>query len=203
MIKIAVISAISILGHCVAHLTLEHPKPYGIKTLNNSPLNKTGADFPCKQRNGVYEIAEMNNWRAGETQTVSFLGTAVHGGGSCQFSLTTDRHPTKDSRWKVVHSIVGGCPASVDGNLVPGQQPDKFGFTLSPDLPSGDYTFAWTWFNRRGYREMYMNCAPISVVGAPANDTFLTSLPDIRTSSPTTGTKEEKIQNRRPSNCRL
>lgn len=33
-------------------------------------------------------------------------------------------------------------------------------------VPTGDYTLAWTWFNKIGNREMYMNCAPVTVTGA-------------------------------------
>jgi hypothetical protein len=163
----------------IAHMVLDRPKPFGTLTLNNSPLDETGADFPCKQRNGVYDVTEMNYWKAGERQSVSFSGTAVHGGGSCQFSVTTDLQPTKSSRWKVIHSVVGGCPASATGNLEPGQRADTFDFFVPGGMPSGKYTFAWTWFNRRGRREMYMNCAPISVSGTGENATFLESLPDM------------------------
>jgi hypothetical protein len=163
----------------IAHMILARPKPFGTLTLNNSPLDETGADFPCKQRNGVYDVTEMNFWKAGERQSVSFEGTTVHGGGSCQFSVTTDPQPTKLSRWKVIHSIVGGCPASAAGNLEPGQRADTFNLLVPEGMPSGKYTFAWTWFNRRGgRREMYMNCAPISVSGMGENATFLESLPD-------------------------
>jgi hypothetical protein len=175
----AVIPAVALACLSTAHMILHHPNPYGALTLDSSPLDATGADFPCKQRNGVYDVTEMNYWKAGERQSVSFNGTAVHGGGSCQFSLTTDLQPTASSKWKVIHSVVGGCPASADGNLAAGQPAATFDFMVPESLPSGVYTFAWTWFNRRGHREMYMNCAPISVSGAPENATFLDDLPDM------------------------
>jgi hypothetical protein len=176
-IKPAVIVAFVSGG--IAHMILDRPKPFGTLTLNNSPLDENGADFPCKQRNGVYDVTEMNYWKVGEQQSVSFNGSAVHGGGSCQFSVTADREPTESSRWKVIHSIVGGCPASAAGNLEAGQQADTFDFLVPADMPSGKYTFAWTWFNRRGRREMYMNCAPISVSGTGENATFLDGFPDM------------------------
>lgn len=43
---------------------------------------------------------------------------------------------------------------------------DKFQFAIPAQVPTGDYTLAWTWFNKIGNREMYMNCAPITVTGA-------------------------------------
>jgi hypothetical protein len=174
--------ALATVDICVAHMILENPKPYGSDTLNNSPLDSLGRDFPCKQREGVYDLSQMNYWAVGEVQTVSFQGSAVHGGGSCQFSVTTDREPTKASRWKVIHSVIGGCPASTEGNFADdpmGRKAGKFDIVLPEGMPSGLYTLAWTWFNREGAREMYMNCAPISVSGGSKNSTFLTSLPDM------------------------
>jgi hypothetical protein len=139
-------------------------------------------DFPCKLREGVYELTRMNYWTAGEAQAVSFRGSAVHGGGSCQFSITKALQPTEDSEWKVIHSVIGGCPASVDGNLPEdsdGQGLATFNVTLPHSIPSGRYTFAWTWFNREGGREMYMNCAPISVSSSGSDNSVLDMLPDM------------------------
>ncbi|KAI0571942.1 Lytic polysaccharide monooxygenase [Pyrenophora tritici-repentis] len=172
----------TLLASTLAHVMLESPVPHGRPTLNNSPLDGTGVDFPCKLRAGVYDVTQMNYWTAGEAQTIRFIGSAVHGGGSCQFSVSEDLQPTKSSRWKVVHSVVGGCPASVEGNLLGGpasRVADTFEVVLPKELPSGKYTFAWTWFNRQGKREMYMNCAPITVRGGGNNTGFLASLPDM------------------------
>jgi hypothetical protein len=47
-IKPAVIVAFVSGG--IAHMILDRPKPFGTLTLNNSPLDENGADFPCKQR---------------------------------------------------------------------------------------------------------------------------------------------------------
>ncbi|KAF9728518.1 hypothetical protein PMIN01_13346 [Paraphaeosphaeria minitans] len=172
LIRIASLAFVfAILSSSAAHMILENPVPYGQSTLNNSPLDDSGLDFPCKLRAGVYDLTRTNYWTAGEAQTVSFLGSAVHGGGSCQFSVTNDLQPTKASQWKVVHSVVGGCPASHGAAT--------FDVTLPKGLPSGRYTFAWTWFNREGDREMYMNCAPISVGGGGNDTTFLEKLPDM------------------------
>lgn len=151
-----------------AHIVMHYPVPFGKATLNTSPLGPS--DFPCKQRNGVYAVDTMNQWNAGETQKVSFMGTAVHGGGSCQFSITTDPEPTENSQWKVIQSVVGGCPtAQTDGNFPDKGDPyntpvpDEFPVTMPSDIPEGRYTFAWTWMNKVGNREFYMNCAPIQV----------------------------------------
>ncbi|CAO2647280.1 Nn.00g082020.m01.CDS01 [Neocucurbitaria sp. VM-36] len=150
-----------------AHMVLKYPVPYGKSTLTSSPL--APEDFPCKQRTGVYDVTEMNQWNAGETKTISFTGSAVHGGGSCQFSITTDSKPTEQSQWKVIHSVVGGCPSNVTGNLPEGFPSGSgdgaadFPVTMPSTIPDGQYTFAWTWLNKVGNREFYMNCAPIQV----------------------------------------
>ena len=150
------------------HMRLADPIPFGVGIVNNSPL--APADYPCKRN---YQVTEMNQWDAGETRNISFRGVAVHGGGSCQFSITTDTEPTEASQWKVIHSVVGGCPANVPGNIP--YQPhdgkdgsdevlaDRFPVTMPNSIPDGQYTFAWTWFNKVGNREFYMDCAPIKV----------------------------------------
>ncbi|KAJ4510892.1 hypothetical protein HRR75_005586 [Exophiala dermatitidis] len=149
------------------HMKLKSPVPYGQSTLDNSPLLADGSDFPCKQRTGVYDAEGAENvMTIGEPQTLSFLGSAVHGGGSCQVSLTTDLKPTKDSKWMVIKSIEGGCPASVPGNLPAdpnGTGASTFQYTIPDGIAPGQYTLAWTWHNKVGNREMYMNCAPVEL----------------------------------------
>ncbi|RYO70983.1 hypothetical protein AA0113_g2650 [Alternaria arborescens] len=169
-----------------AHMTIEYPVPYGKDTLTSSPLEP--GDFPCKQRAGVYDVTEMNQWNAGETKEVSFKGSAVHGGGSCQFSITTDMEPTEASQWKVITSAIGGCPSNVTGNLPEdpnGHGAATFPVTMPDNIPEGKYTFAWTWLNKVGNREFYMNCAPLQVGGgsnkastASASEA-LSALPDM------------------------
>ncbi|KAI4211858.1 MAG: hypothetical protein LQ351_005349 [Letrouitia transgressa] len=152
-----------------AHMKLSQPKPYGASTLNNSPLAADGSDFPCKQRSGVYDAEGANNiMPVGSTQKLAFLGGATHGGGSCQVALTKDLEPTKDSKWMVIHSIVGGCPSAAAGNLndnAASTGASEFPYKIPDGFSPGKYTLAWTWFNKIGNREMYMNCAPVTVTG--------------------------------------
>lgn len=189
---------LAVAASASAHMILEYPVPYGKDTLNSSPL--APGDYPCKQRSGVYEVSEMNQWNAGETKTISFIGSAVHGGGSCQFSMTTDTEPTESSQWKVIHSVVGGCPSNVTGNLeenAAGHGAATFPVTMPESMPDGRYTFAWSWLNKVGNREFYMNCAPVQVgeAGASASaanaasalgslpDMFVANLPDTQCST--------------------
>lgn len=154
-----------------AHLVMTNPVPYGLDSLNNFPLDASGSDFPCKQRAGVYDITKENTYSVGDPIPLAFKGSATHGGGSCQISLTTDRQPSKDSNWMVIKSIEGGCPLNIEGNIqIPGagkdtKVPTDLNFTIPDGINSGKYTMAWTWFNRVGNREMYMNCAPVTIGG--------------------------------------
>lgn len=161
-----------------AHMIMRTPYPYGPKTLNNSPLQNGMGDYPCKLRPGVYDPPIHNNiYSIGEEIPLSFTGSATHGGGSCQVSLTTDEKPTSKSVWKVIHSIEGGCPANVSGNIEGGPRSEgstTFHFQIPKSVATGKYTLAWTWLNRIGDRQFWMNCAPITVTESKKrHDSFL------------------------------
>ncbi|EDU40111.1 lytic polysaccharide monooxygenase [Pyrenophora tritici-repentis] len=160
-----------------AHMIMASPVPYGHP--NNSPLDASGSDYPCKA--GPYTIVTMNDWKVGSTQKLFFTGTAVHGGGSCQVSVTKDKEPTKDSKFKVIYSIEGGCPANFPANYPEGgpNYDGYFPFTVPPELPNGQMTMAWTWMNKVGNREFYMNCAPITVSGGATDTKAFDALPDM------------------------
>jgi hypothetical protein len=184
LIKTALLSAMLAMAPVAnAHMVMAHPVPFG--SPNNSPLDPSGFDFPCKVGgggSGSYEVKTMNEWPVGSTQTLDFTGTAVHGGGSCQLSVTADKVPSPTSVWKVIHSFEGGCPAAVDGNFNEDGSnggPGKFPFTVPTELPNGEMTVAWTWFNKIGNREMYMNCAPITVSGGSDDTTGFKALPEM------------------------
>ncbi|KAL6849412.1 hypothetical protein ACO1O0_008952 [Amphichorda felina] len=162
-----------------AHIVMTNPVPFG--NPNNSPLEGNGSDFPCK--NLSPDGSTANSYKAGSTQQLSFKGSAVHGGGSCQVSVTTDKNPTKQSQWKVIKSIEGGCPAQDQtgnmGDNADAEIPYKYDFTIPEEMPEGDYVFAWTWFNKVGNREMYMNCASVEVTGGSGDEGFMNTLPDM------------------------
>jgi hypothetical protein len=155
-----------------SHMKMTNPPPYAVPAIDNSPLLEDGSNFPCKQTGGIYSAAATSTMPMGSVQTLAFIGSAVHGGGSCQVSVTYDEKPNADSTFKVIHSIIGGCPMkNITGNNGddPSQvDPDTYSFTIPSTLPTGAATLAWTWFNHVGNREMYMNCAPIAIT-APAS----------------------------------
>jgi hypothetical protein len=146
-----------------AHMILSNPVPYGNPT--SSPLSASGSDFPCQ--NVAYTATKVNELTVGETMLMSWKGGAVHGGGSCQVALTTDKEPTKDSKWKVIHSIEGGCPLS------------EIPIPIPEEVPSGEMALAVTWYNKIGNREIYMNCAPVAISGGSDDISAFESLPDL------------------------
>ncbi|KAJ5240385.1 uncharacterized protein N7469_001976 [Penicillium citrinum] len=153
------------------HLIMTSPEPYSKQSLNNSPLAADGSDFPCKLReNGFRTPSQETIYHIGDKQTIRLLGSAIHGGGSCQISLTTDLEPTKISKWSVIKSFEGGCPSDASWNLGGLATTDhdlQIPFKIPEGISPGRYTLAWTWFNKIGNREMYMNCAPITVAKPP------------------------------------
>lgn len=117
-----------------------------------APLDGSGANYPCKghlSALGGPAGASVATWKAGSTQSFTIGGGAAHMGGSCQASLSED----SGKSFRVMKSYIGGCPV-----------PNKaFTFTVPKEAMSGPAVFAWTWFNNQGNREMYMNCASVTI----------------------------------------
>ncbi|KAK1076363.1 hypothetical protein LTR33_009012 [Friedmanniomyces endolithicus] len=163
-----------------AHLMLDTPVPYGKDSLDNSPLvnakpGSPGANYPCKLRSGGYDITSENHITAGEDQVLSFVGSASHGGGTCQLGLSTSRSPGPTDDFKAFQIYEGGCPINGDGN----DGTSNFSYTIPTGIKNGQYSLAWTWYNRVGNREIYMNCAPVTVTGGSDTTDFYDSLPNM------------------------
>jgi hypothetical protein len=164
------LAASAILATANAHVVMKSPVPYSVDKLDNSPITKS--QYPCKSQNG-FTVSTMNPMKAGEKQTLKLFGSAVHGGGSCQLSVTLDTEPTAASVFKVIQSMEGGCPG-VDSAA------KDYDFTLPASIPNGKATFAWTWNSKlSGQPELYMNCAPIEVTGGASDKTAFEALPDM------------------------
>ncbi|KAF4777605.1 endoglucanase [Colletotrichum scovillei] len=127
------------------HVVLENPKPFKfVADGPTNPISSTGDDFPCKIPSGASYIID----------------------GAPTFALSADANPTKDSKWMVIHSIEGGCPARNQKGNLEGPNEDKYPFKIPSSIAPGDYVFAWIWLARVGGQpEYYMNCAPITVTG--------------------------------------
>ena len=108
-----------------------------------SPLSADGSNFPCKGYQNDRPIRTTATYTAGSQYTMELAGDAMHGGGSCQISLSYDNGKT----FRVILSMIGGCPLAMNYN-----------FTVPSSAPNGTALLAWTWFNHEGNREFYMNC---------------------------------------------
>ncbi|GAA5843692.1 hypothetical protein JCM11251_003465 [Rhodosporidiobolus azoricus] len=131
--------------------TIESDKDYSM----TSPLNADGSNFPCKGYNTPDKYSTLSpvaTLKAGSTFEIEFAaGGATHQGGSCQFSVSYDQGKT----FAVIHSVMGGCPLW-----------STYDVPIPSDLPSAkSATFAWTWQNKVGNREFYMNCAIVDIEG--------------------------------------
>jgi hypothetical protein len=194
-------TALALLGTVSGHMIMNTPTPFNYhgtaKLLQVDPLGPS-FPFPCQ---GVSDVVSVTSITAGTSQLVNFTGGAQHGGGSCQFSLTYENPPPADkSKWKTIYTIIGGCPVAAPARNLPvtGQDQDgrkdglhcgndsgvdcirEFDIPIPKDLPDGQATFAWTWYNNIGNREVYMNCAPVTITGGSGDDkTFFNSLPDM------------------------
>ncbi|KAK2755598.1 C6 transcription factor [Colletotrichum kahawae] len=157
-----------------AHMMMSDPPPLKAKINPNTaegnidysytnPLSSSGSDYPCKGHLSVLDTSEadpVDTWNAGEDHTITLSGHTTHNGGSCQVSMSVDGGST----FKVLRSVIGGCPAG-DGYQI--------SFTLPDDTPSSDQAIlAWSWFNNVGNREMYMNCAVIKIENGGSGNNF-------------------------------
>lgn len=146
-----------------------------------SPLDPNGDNYPCFVLTG--SEGELPVYAPGSQQEIGLQGSAVHGGGSCQISITYDNPPNKNSVFKVVKSFEGGCPGGQDTNQNLPANPENIlpslPYTIPTDIPSGTAVVAWSWFNKIGNREMYMRCAPIKISGSNSDTSAYNKLPDI------------------------
>lgn len=170
MLKTSIFTVCGLAAMVNSHMLLNIPKPFPSQdSAGNGPLDGSGSNFPCKSTGpATYEGGTATPMALGSTQPLQFKGGATHSGGSCQISITYDTAPTKSSVWKVIHSIEGGCPIASDGNFgidASAITPGNFKFTIPDNLPTGKAVLAWTWINKTGNREFYMNCAPIEITG--------------------------------------
>ena len=118
-----------------------------------APLYYDGSTypFPCKGFPKGPSTKTIN----GNIVNIKLEGSAIHGGGHCQFGVTYD-----DSKFVVLKTVIGNC-------LTSGM---NYNFDLPPNIPSGDITVFWTWINKIGNREYYMECADITVNNSNGNN---------------------------------
>ncbi|RBR08134.1 uncharacterized protein FIESC28_10326 [Fusarium coffeatum] len=170
---------LGLAGLAQAHMEMISPAPFKSKQNPHAgsdvdysmtaPLEASGGNFPCKGYHSLFgteQGASVADWAAGSSQKMEITGGANHGGGSCQASLSYDKGET----WQVIHSYVGNCPAAGTSS---------FDFKVPSDAPSGEAIFAWTWFNQIGNREMYMNCAAVTIKGGSKRASAMSNRPEM------------------------
>lgn len=131
------------------HMFLATPARLTTPAASNGPIAKTGSNFPCQIAPGGTADGPNTDMTVGSSQPLAFMGTTVHGGGSCQISVTYDNPPTASSVFKVIKSFEGGCPAHNQAGNIPGENanypvPDAYNFTML-DIPDGKAILGWSW----------------------------------------------------------
>lgn len=180
------VMATSFLGIANAHMFMKEPKPFEGYAAKD-PLDESGSNFPCQGaplNPGGQKLTAGGKFDF-KLEDGNGQNTAVHGGGSCQLSITyeTDSEKAKDPKnWQVIYSIEGGCPANAEANLnAPYKVCDSDGqseclhsweIPVPQGVKSGDAILAWTWQNTLGNREFYMNCAPVTIEGGSGDEEF-------------------------------
>jgi hypothetical protein len=128
-------------------MKMSSPVPFNFANLDNSPLKADGSDFPCKaspNNPSSYSISAINKIPVDQPVLLSFEGSATHGGGTCELSISMDKAPTANSVFKTIQVFHGACPTATGGGLT---------FNIPKDFPNADQaTLAWTWFNQIGNR---------------------------------------------------
>ncbi|KAG9514598.1 hypothetical protein KCV07_g8014, partial [Aureobasidium melanogenum] len=201
-----------------AHLFISEPKPIPGSAPKN-PLNPDGSNFPChgvalpgsggqsmavgSDQKLVFDAGTPISTSPSDNPYQGGGNTAVHGGGSCQISITYETDPQKvkeSTAWKVLYTIEGGCPTNalqnLDGtfqgplgeytNAIQCSDPhangfnciNDFNFTIPEGVKNGQATLAWTWFNNVGNTEIYMNCVAVDITGGSDN-ADMSQFPDI------------------------
>ncbi|KAK9693792.1 hypothetical protein K7432_013725, partial [Basidiobolus ranarum] len=113
----------------------------------SAPLND-GFSYPCR---GYGAGPSVGTYTAGGSVQVRLDGEAPHNGGHCQFSLSVDGGNT----FVVMKTVMGDCMIATRTYSVP----------IPKNAPNGKVVFGWSWINKTGNREYYMNCADITIQG--------------------------------------
>lgn len=143
---------ITLLPVAAAHIKMVAPP-----SVNSTIFPLEPSMFPCHGLDPAF--SHLTTIKAGESTLVSLEGgevnsKAVHGGGSCQFSLAKRDKATDPQDWKVIRTIIGGCPSTAEGNvaaLCSGPETNEtdclksYTVQIPKEVPDGEYYFSWSW----------------------------------------------------------
>ena len=139
----------------IAHVMMKDPPPrrskYAEYYVQNglvdynllAPIN-AGYSLPCK---GFPPGPPTKT--VGKTVQITLEGSAVHGGGHCQFGISYD-----NVNFVVLKTVVRNCLLNSM----------SYDFELPDRVMNTKTTVFWTWINAIGNREYYMDCADVNVV---------------------------------------
>ncbi|KAK4457705.1 hypothetical protein QBC42DRAFT_317203 [Cladorrhinum samala] len=140
-----------------------------------APLNQDSSDYPCKSRmlhpNYFDKLSHMTVGSTQQHNTVTeftLRPTPYATSGSCQISISLDAVPNRNSTFKVLRSILSGCPLHRPDEATPA----KFPFFIPAEFPTDKLvTIALTWFstNLEGIPAMHMECIPVYLEGSNEN----------------------------------
>lgn len=118
-----------------AHIRMTQPRPLNGDTDGNKNPLGAGNPYPCQGYIPSHPYSVTERYTPGQPAAIHLAGSATHGGGSCQISLSYDQGES----FRVVESIIGGCPLN-----------KTLDFTIPSIAPPGQALLAWTWFNKIG-----------------------------------------------------
>jgi hypothetical protein len=146
MAVLLILGALSALPLTHAHMQLMNPSPLRDPHANRAnepkdydilkPLNADGSNFACKGYHENTPWTTVATYEAGGTYPMQLEGSATHGGGSCQLSMSFDG----GMEFKVIKSMEGGCPEQKNYTFT---VPEQLGKGLKGKRAQG--LFAWTW----------------------------------------------------------
>jgi hypothetical protein len=145
----------------LAHVMMKDPPPrrskYSVyyRQSNNvdynlvAPIN-AGYSFPCK---GFPPGPSTKT--VGKNVQITLEGSAIHGGGHCQFGISYD-----NANFVVLKTVPKNCLLNSM----------SYDFDLPDNVLNTKTIVFWTWINAIGNREYYMDCADVNInTNAPSN----------------------------------
>ena len=159
-----ILSLTRLISLCSAHIFMNFPPSRHSKYSSyytehllvnynlNSPLNVAPDyfTFPCKG----FGVGPPTTTIYDNTVSVTLEGSAIHGGGHCQFGISFD-----NVNFLVLKTVIYSC--LLDSK--------SYSFKLPDNTPSGNLIVFWSWINKIGNREYYMECADVNVVNSNTN----------------------------------
>jgi hypothetical protein len=93
-----------------------------------APLTTDGLGWPCKgyinNPSGSPYMDSVVSWKAGDSVTAKFAGTASHLGGSCQFSMSYDEGKT----WNGSYFFISFVDKEIGKLMTSDHRSDSFAF---------------------------------------------------------------------------